>query len=79
MGGCGGGLVDKAADSGPCNPSAIPLGEKKENKWRSGQGWPILKKNIFNYIYLYYESIYMVIFKLEFDLASTHWYCFQKS
>ena len=32
MGGCGGGLVDKAADSGPCNPSLIPLGEKKENQ-----------------------------------------------
>ena len=25
----GGGLVDRAADSGPCDPSSIPLGEKK--------------------------------------------------
>ena len=27
--GRGSGLVDRAADSGPCNPSLIPLGEKK--------------------------------------------------
>ena len=26
-----GGLVDRVAYSGPCNPSSIPLGEKKEN------------------------------------------------
>ena len=30
--GGGGGLVDRAADSGPCDRSLIPLGEKKENK-----------------------------------------------
>ena len=30
--GRGGGPVDRAADSGPYNPSLIPLGEKKENK-----------------------------------------------
>ena len=29
-GGRGGGLVDRAADSGLYNPSSIPLGEKKE-------------------------------------------------
>ena len=28
----GGGLVDRVTDSGPCDPSSIPLGEKKENK-----------------------------------------------
>ena len=32
LGGCGGGLVDRAVDLGPCDPSSIPLGEKKENK-----------------------------------------------
>ena len=26
------GLVDRATDSGPYDPSLIPLGEKKENK-----------------------------------------------
>ena len=30
--GRGGGLVDRAADSGPLDPSLIPLGEEKENK-----------------------------------------------
>ena len=29
--GRGGGLVDRAADSGPYDPSLIPFGEKKEN------------------------------------------------
>ena len=29
--GRGGGLVDRAADSGPYDPSSIPIGEKKEN------------------------------------------------
>ena len=29
-GGRGGGLVDRVADSGPYDPSSIPLGEKKE-------------------------------------------------
>ena len=39
--GAGGGLVDRAADSGPYDPSSIPLGEKKENKQKRGWGWPI--------------------------------------
>ena len=43
-GGGGGGQVDRAADSGPCDPSSIPLGEKRENKQKRGRGWPILKK-----------------------------------
>ena len=30
-----GGLVDRAADLGPCDPSSIPLGEKKENKQKN--------------------------------------------
>ena len=30
--GRGGGLVDRAADSSPCDRSLIPLGEKNENK-----------------------------------------------
>ena len=30
--GGGGGLVDRAADSGPCDLSLIPLVEKRENK-----------------------------------------------
>ena len=30
--GRGGGLVDRAADSGPCDPSLIPLGDKKGKK-----------------------------------------------
>ena len=36
-----GGLVDRAGDSGPCDPSSIPLGEKKENKQERHRGWPI--------------------------------------
>ena len=39
--GRGGGLVDRAADSSPDDPSLIPLGEKKEIKRKKGQGWPI--------------------------------------
>ena len=39
--GRGGGLVDRAADSGPNDPSSIPLGEKKVNKQKRGRGWPI--------------------------------------
>ena len=39
--GHGGGLVDRAADLGPCNPSLIPLGEKKENEQKRGRGWHI--------------------------------------
>ena len=38
--GCGGGLADRAADSGPYDLSLIPLGEKKENKRERGRGWP---------------------------------------
>ena len=30
--GRGGGLVDRATDLGQCDPSSIPLCEKKENK-----------------------------------------------
>ena len=44
LGGRGGGLVDIVADSGPYDPSSIPLGEKKENKRKRGRGWPLLKK-----------------------------------
>ena len=44
--GRGGGLVDRAADLGPCDPSLIPLGDKQENKLKRGRGWPILKKTI---------------------------------
>ena len=40
--GCG--LVDRAADSGPCNPSSIPLGEKKENKRKEAMVGPLKKK-----------------------------------
>ena len=36
--------MDTAADSGPCDLSSIPLGEKKENKQKRGQCWPIFKK-----------------------------------
>ena len=36
--------VERAADSGPYDPSLITLGEKKENKQKRGQGWPIFKK-----------------------------------
>ena len=42
--GRGGGRVDRAADSGPCVPSLIPLSEKKENKQKRGPSWPILKQ-----------------------------------
>ena len=43
--GCG--LVDRAADSGPCDPSSIPLGEKKENKRKEAGVGPFKKKNKF--------------------------------
>ena len=35
--GRGGGLVDRAADLGPHDPSSIPLGEKKENNGKKRQ------------------------------------------
>ena len=38
------GAVDRAANSGPYDPSSIPLGEKKDNRQKRGQGWPISKK-----------------------------------
>ena len=37
--GCG--LVDRAADSGPSDPSSIPLGEKKENKRKEAGVGPL--------------------------------------
>ena len=40
MKGRGGGLVDRAYDLGPYNPSSIPLGEKKENKRKRGRVGP---------------------------------------
>ena len=42
--GCGGGLLDRAADVGPYNPSSIPLGEKKENKQKETRVGTYLKK-----------------------------------
>ena len=42
--GCGGGLVDRAADSGLYDPSSIPIVEKKDNKQKEAGGWPIQKK-----------------------------------
>lgn len=45
MAGHGGGLVDRTANSGPCDPSMIPLVEKKDNKEKRGRGWSIIKKN----------------------------------
>ena len=45
LGGRGGGLVDRAADSGPCDLSSIPLGEKKENKQKEAGVGPYLKKS----------------------------------
>ena len=44
LGGRGCGLVDRAADSGPCDPSSIPLGEKKENKRKEAGVGPFKKK-----------------------------------
>ena len=40
--GRGGGLVDRAADSGP---SSIPLDEKKENKRKEARVGPFKKSN----------------------------------
>ena len=40
----GGGLVDRAADSGPNSLSSIPLGEKKEIKRKRARGSPIFEK-----------------------------------
>ena len=31
--------MDRAADSGPYDPSSIPFGEKKENNKKHGLGW----------------------------------------
>ena len=42
--GCG--LVDRAADPGPCDPSSIPLGEKKENKRKEAGVGPFKKKGV---------------------------------
>ena len=36
--------MDRAADSGPCDPSSIPLGEKKENKRKEAGVGPLKKK-----------------------------------
>ena len=36
--------MDRAADSGPCDPSSIPLGEKKENKRKEAGVGPFKKK-----------------------------------
>ena len=36
--------MNRAIDSGPYDPSLIPLGEEKENKSKRGRGWPIFKK-----------------------------------
>ena len=41
-----GGLVDRAADSGPYDPSSIPFGENKENKRERGLGWTIFRKKL---------------------------------
>ena len=41
--GRGGGLVDRATDSGPYDPSLIPLGEKKENNQKEAGVGPHLK------------------------------------
>ena len=38
--------MDKAADSGPCDPSSIPLGEKKENKKEKEAGVGPYKKEL---------------------------------
>ena len=40
----GGGLVDRAADSGPIDPSWIPLSEKNENKQKEAGVGSYLKK-----------------------------------
>ena len=39
-----GSLVDRAANSGPCVPSSIPLGEKQKNKRKEAGVGPFLKK-----------------------------------
>ena len=38
--------MDRAADSGPCDPSSIPLGEKKENKRKEAGVGPFKKKKV---------------------------------
>ena len=38
--------MDRAADSGPYDPSSIPFGEKKENNKKHGLGWVGPEKNI---------------------------------
>ena len=45
------GLVDRAYDWGSCDPSSIPLGEKKENKRKEAGVGPYLKKTIFGLIF----------------------------
>ena len=51
--GCGGGLVDTAADSGP---SSIPLGVKKENKRKEVGVVPDLKKVLLCQFLSYFEN-----------------------
>ena len=41
-----GGLVDRAADSGPYDPSSIPLGEKREKEMKKRPGLAHIKKKI---------------------------------
>ena len=36
--------MDRVADSGPGDPSSIPLGEKKENNQKGPGGGPFKKK-----------------------------------
>ena len=43
-----GGLMDRAADSGLCSPSLIPLGERKENKRKEAGFGPYLKNVTLN-------------------------------
>ena len=44
--------MDRAADSGPCDPSSIPLGEKRENKQKeAGVGTIFVKKVPFGLSY----------------------------
>ena len=43
--------MDRPADSGPYDPSSIPLGEKKETKRKEAEVGPYKKKTIFGSIF----------------------------
>ena len=65
--------MDRAADSGPCDPSSIPLGEKKENKRKEAGVGPFKKKTYAASSSGYYTtSTEMTVHRMSFDDLSSN-------